>query len=58
VFRGDVCIHAAIYPTRAEALRAAQDKKLRRLNTPTPPLEVSRGLLGCARAGARRDAAA
>ena len=53
VFRGDVCIYAAVYASREEALRAAQNKALRRrLNAPTPPLDVARSLFGCSRATA------
>lgn len=53
VFRGDACIYAAIYPTREQALRAAQDKTLRRrLNQPLAPLDAGRSLHGCSRATA------
>lgn len=53
VFRGDVCIYAAVYPSREQALRAAQDGQLRRrLNLPMPPLDIARSLHGCSRATA------
>ena len=54
VFRGDLCIHAAVYPSREEALRAAQEKALRRrLNLPAAPLDIARSLYGCSPASAR-----
>ncbi len=50
VFRGDVCIYAVVFPTREEALRAAQDKRLRqRLNEAVAPLDIARSLHGCSR---------
>ena len=60
VFKGDVCIYSAEYPTRDEAIRAAQDKALKRqLTTTLPPLDLSGSLHGCARAAnSRRFAAA
>ena len=59
VFEGDLCIYSAEYPTPAEAIRAAQDKALKRhLVTTLPPLDVSGSLHGCARAAAGRRFAA